>query len=270
MSNSICVQCGTQFQEREGPPPRCPICEDPRQYVRWEGQAWTTLEELRREHRNRIEEEGEGLVGIGTEPAFAIGQRALLVRGDSGNVLWDCVSLVDDSTVERIEALGGVDAIAISHPHYYASMVEWSRAFGRVPVYLHSSDGRWIQRTDRSLILWKGERLRIAPGMTLIRLGGHFEGATVLHWADGAAGRGALLSGDVVQVVEDRRWVSFMYSYPNLVPLPPERIHAIVSALDPFDFEEIYGAWWGRVVREGGAEAVRRSAERYLEALGAG
>ena len=56
-------------------------------------------------------------------PAFGIGQRALLVRTREGNILWDCVSLIDSDTVALIKALGGIYAIAISHPHYYTSMV---------------------------------------------------------------------------------------------------------------------------------------------------
>ncbi|MBV8769958.1 MAG: MBL fold metallo-hydrolase, partial [Hyphomicrobiales bacterium] len=40
----ICVTCGTQFSPTEAPPSLCPICTDDRQFVGWEGQAWTTLE----------------------------------------------------------------------------------------------------------------------------------------------------------------------------------------------------------------------------------
>src|ERR671923_110458 len=94
MPKFICVTCGSQFAESTEPPLRCPICQDERQYVGWNGQQWTTLEELRRNRRNEIREEEPGLVGIGTTPHFAIGQRALLVRSPSGNVLWDCISLI--------------------------------------------------------------------------------------------------------------------------------------------------------------------------------
>jgi rubrerythrin len=38
----ICVTCGIQFKETDGPPKHCPVCEDERQYVGWEGQKWTT------------------------------------------------------------------------------------------------------------------------------------------------------------------------------------------------------------------------------------
>ena len=37
-----------------------------------------------------------------------------------------------------------------------------------------------------------------------------------------------------------------MYSYPNLIPLPAAAVRGIAAALEPFAFERIYGAWWGR------------------------
>jgi glyoxylase-like metal-dependent hydrolase (beta-lactamase superfamily II) len=182
-------------------------------------------------------------------------------------VLWDCISLIDEAAVRVVEALGGIAAIAISHPHYYASMVEWSRALGGAPIYLHADERHWVMRPDPAIVFWEGERLEIGEGLTLLRLGGHFAGAQVLHWAAGAEGRGALLSGDILQVVQDRRFVSFMYSYPNYVPLSAASVRRIVEALEPYPFERVYGAWFGAVVRADAKAAVRRSAERYLEAL---
>ncbi len=258
----ICETCGIQYEESEAPPDGCLICEDDRQYVGWEGQRWTTLEELRAAHRADLREEEPGLLGIGCDPSIAIGQRALLVD----QVLWDCVPLLDGMAA-AVEARGGLEAIAISHPHYYTTLVEWSRALGGVPVYVHADDRQWVTRPDSCVELWEGEELELRPGLTLIRLGGHFAGGQVLHWAAGCDGRGALLSGDIVQVVQDRRWVSFMYSYPNLIPLPAETVRRMVEKLEPYSFERIYGAWWGRVVFEDGKNAVRRSAERYVAAL---
>jgi glyoxylase-like metal-dependent hydrolase (beta-lactamase superfamily II) len=270
--NPICVTCGTQFEESERPPERCPVCEDERQFVGWAGQEWTTLAELRARHRLALKDEGDGVLGIGTEPRFAIGQRALLVpaRGGDGpgeNLLFDCISLIDDAAVRVVEALGGLSAIAISHPHYYSSMVEWSRAFGDVPVWLHADDRQWVMRPDPAIRFWEGEELELGPGLTLLRLGGHFAGAQVLHWAGGADCRGAVFAGDVLQVVMDRRFVSFMYSYPNYTPLPAATVQRIARQLEPYPFERIYGAWFGAVVREDGKEALRRSAERYVQAL---
>ena len=146
MPNYVCVTCGVQFAESAEPPTRCPICDDERQYVGWDGQRWTTLEELRADHRADIREEEPGLVGIGCEPSFAIGQRALLVTAPSGNVLWDCISLLDDEIGAFVEGRGGLAAIAISHPHYYSSMVEWSHAFD-APVLLHADDREWVMQS---------------------------------------------------------------------------------------------------------------------------
>jgi len=263
----ICTTCGTQHAESAEPPARCEICEDERQYVNPDGQAWTTLAELRERHRTVLKQEEPRLTGIGTEPAFAIGQRALLVERPDGNVLWDCISLVDESVVRALEGLGGVAAIAISHPHYYSSMVEWSRAFGGAPIYLHEADRRWVMRPDPGIVFWEGETRELGRGLTLVRCGGHFDGGTVLHWAGGCEGRGALLSGDIVQVIPDRRWVSFMYSYPNLIPLPGGTVRRIAAKLEPFAFERIYGAWFGRVVPKDGKAVVERSAERYDAAI---
>jgi hypothetical protein len=268
MPNFICTTCGTQYAERQQPPAECTICEEPRQYVKATGQQWTTLDRLRLTHRNSIKFKEPGLIGIGVEPHFGIGQRALFLRSPAGNILWDCLPLLDQAVVECLQALGGVSAIAISHPHYYSSMVEWSRAFGGVPIYLHADDCAWVMRPDRDLIFWRGEINVLGEGLALIRCGGHFDGGTVLHWAGGAEGRGALLSGDIIQVVPDRTHVSFMYSYPNYIPLPASAIQRIVAAVEPFQFDRIYGAFWDLVIDRDGKAAVRESAERYLQAMG--
>ncbi|MGI8969489.1 MAG: MBL fold metallo-hydrolase, partial [Dehalococcoidia bacterium] len=246
----------------------CPICEDERQYVGWQGQQWTTLGELEEEGRqNELHDEETGLVSIGTVPSLAIGQRALLLQTPAGNVLWDCIGYLNEETVAAVRRLGGLAAIGISHPHFYGSVVEWSEAFGGVPIYIHQNDQEWVVRKSRALTLWDTEHLEILPGVTLVRLGGHFDGAAVLHWTAGAGGQGALLSGDTIQVVMDRRYVSFMYSYPNLIPLPETAVRHIVDAVRPYPFERLYGAWKGRVVFLEGHDSVERSAERYIRAL---
>lgn len=265
MSHDICTTCGTRYAESAEPPQECPICLDERQYVGFGGQQWTTLDELRRGHWITIRAKEAGLTGIGMTPKFAIGQRALLVHSSAGNILWDCIPLLDDALVKAVKAIGGISAIAISHPHYYTTMVEWSRAFD-CPIILHAADRQWVMRPDPAIEFWSGDTKQLGDGLTLIRCSGHFEGGTVLHWQDGAEGRGALLSGDIIQVVPDRRWVSFMFSYPNLIPLPASKVRRIVDSVEPFEFDRIYGAWWDMNVAEEGKAVVKRSAERYIRA----
>ena len=266
MAHYMCKTCGTQFAATDQPPAHCPICEDERQYIGWEGQQWTTLEALQQNHHNVIKTIEPNLTGIGTHPTFAIGQRALLVQTPQGNILWDCISLIDEPTIAEVKSLGGILAIAISHPHYYSSMVEWSRVFN-VPIYLHADDRQWVMRPDPAIEFWDGETKLLGNGLTLIRCGGHFAGGQVLHWAAGVAGKGALLSGDILTVVSDRRYVSFMYSYPNLIPLPARSVRQVVAAVEPFNFDRIYGAWWDRVVKSDAKAAVNRSAKRYIAAI---
>ncbi|HEX6353056.1 MBL fold metallo-hydrolase [Actinophytocola sp.] len=257
----ICRTCGLQYG---APRADCPICLDERQYVGWEGQQWTTLSELSAGgHRGRIDEEGPGVFGVGAVPSVGVGQRALLIRSPSGNVLWDCFGYLDDELVAEIEKLGGVSAVAVSHPHFYGVMTEWGRRFD-APVYVHAADRDWVARPDPLIRYWTGDTQQIASGLTLINAGTHFAGGTVLHWSDDPEGRGALFSGDIFMVVMDRRWVSFMYSVPNFIPERPRTIRRALSVIEPFAFERIYGAFWGRVVTTDGAGAVRRSAERYL------
>jgi len=266
MRSFICVQCGTQFAEAAEPPKQCPICQDERQYVRHCGQEWTTLPDLQNDHHNKFADEAPQLTGIGTEPEFAIGQRALLLQSPHGNLLWDCISLLDDKTVAEVKARGGIRAIAISHPHFYSSMIEWAECFD-AQIFLHAEDRQWVMRKSARVEFWKGTTLAFWDNIALVRCGGHFEGGTVLHWPAGASGKGALLTGDIITVVQDRRYVSVMRSYPNLIPLGPAAIRCITDAIEPFSFDQIYGGWWKANVLSDAKAAVARSAERYLRAI---
>ena len=269
MEPFICMQCGTQFAESAQPPSSCPICEDERQFVHYGGQQWTTLERLAADHHNRFENEAPHLVGIGTEPEFAIGQRTLLLQAPAGNLLWDCISLLDKKTIAEVKARGGIRAIAISHPHFYSSMLEWAEHFD-AQVFLHAKDRQWVMRKSPRIQFWEGTTSSLWDDLTLINCGGHFEGGTVLHWpaaSGGCRSKGALLTGDIITVVQDRRYVSFMRSYPNLIPLGPAAIRRILERIEPFPFDQMYGGWWNANVLSDAKAAVARSAQRYLRAI---
>jgi glyoxylase-like metal-dependent hydrolase (beta-lactamase superfamily II) len=262
----ICTTCGHQFSKTSAPPQVCLICEDERQFVPQSGQEWTDMAALGRSHSLVWNEEAEGVRSLHISPDFAIGQRALLIEGPGGNILWDCLSLVDEASTARIAALGGLIAIVISHPHFYSSMNEWSRAFGNVPIYVHADDGEWVQRSGSSLRPWSGDNLQLGQA-TVIRCGGHFAGSSVLYcpWLEG--GRGALFVGDTMQVTLDRQYVSFMRSYPNLIPLNARAVRRISDAVRPYQFEAIYGGFTGRTIKTNGSRVVDQSVERYLRAI---
>jgi hypothetical protein len=263
MEHFLCATCGTQYPPAAHAPESCPICTDERQYLPAGGQRWTTLAALKRGHTNTWREYEPGLLGIGSVPSFAIGQRALLIRTPRGNVLWDCISLLDDATVTLVRALGGIAAIAISHPHYYSSMADWAHAFA-APVWLHEADRAHVVQPGPHLHFWSGETHTLLPGLTLVNTPGHFDGAAMLHWADGADGAGCLLSGDIYQVGPDRH-VSFMRSYPNLIPLSPSAVRLLDSRMAPYVYDRVYGAWWDRVIPADAKAVVAHSVARYLK-----
>ena len=267
MENFICGTCGVQTDSLESAPNSCLICTEERQYVNPKGQSWTTLEEMIHStaYQNEITLEEQGLSSITTVPSFAIGQTAYLVQGENFNILWDCISYLDTATIETVKELGGIDAIALSHPHYYSTQVEWAETFDAV-IYIHEDDKQWVTRPSDRIIFWSGETLEVAEGFTLHRIGGHFKGAAILEWKDGSAGKGVLLTGDIVRVVADRQWVSFMYSYPNFIPLPASTVERMAAQLNEIRFDRVYDAFH-RIVMNEAREAVQNSAKRYVDAL---
>ncbi|ARS37811.1 MBL fold metallo-hydrolase [Pontibacter actiniarum] len=258
---NICATCGTRYASAKTAESTCPICLDDRQYVGNGGQKWLSYDELAKGRGIRTNKLQTDLYELKITPAFAIGQKAHLVLSKSGNVLWDCIPYLDEPTATYIRSLGGIQAIAISHPHYYSLMAEWATAFD-CPVYLHAHDKAWIQDESRHIRLWSGKELALWDGMKVVHVGGHFPGSTVLHLP--RHGQGTLLTGDSIYVVRDRKHVSFMYSYPNLVPLPQQAIRLIHERIHPLEFDTIHAAFEGQVIATGAKGAFERSVKRYL------
>ena len=264
---AICTTCGVQYAESRNVPDYCRHLRRRAPVHRPRRAEVDDTRRLAERVQNEIQVEEPGITSLWTEPRFGIGQRAFLIETPAGNVLWDCVSLLDEATIEYVRRLGGISAICISHPHYYTTMIEWSEAFGNAQIYLHRDDAEWVMRPAPCIQFWDGESKNIAGGLRVVRCGGHFAGATVLHRPGTAAGKGSLFSGDTIQVVPDRRFVSFMWSYPNYIPLDARTVRRIVNAVEPYEFDRIYGAFPKMTVTQDGKESVRRSAERYLRAI---
>ncbi|MBY0572290.1 MAG: hypothetical protein K2P84_01300 [Undibacterium sp.] len=264
MSFPICATCGTQFELHESAPSSCPICEDERQYVGWQGQTWTTHSKLASQYQLRLEDDA-GVLSIALTPDFAINQRAMFLPTDAGNILWECVSLVNDQALQALKALGGVDKIIISHPHFYSAMVEWSDALGGVPILLHQADKQWVPRSAKQIQFWSGDEYALSDRVTLLRCGGHFPGSTALHWRDGPRPGGALFPGDAIQVVMDRRHATFMYSYPNYIPMKRSDILRMQALLEKYPFDDVFGFTHQRNIIGDAKNAVNLSFERFLK-----
>ncbi|SDR27405.1 MBL fold metallo-hydrolase [Thermostaphylospora chromogena] len=262
----VCATCANHYPDTDAPPQICIICADERQWVPPGGQRWTTLAELAKAgHRSDIREVEPGLVGIGATPQVAIGQRSLLVRTPEGNLLWDPSGFIDEEAVRAVREMGGLRAVSASHPHFYGSIVEWSRAFD-AEILLPEADVSWLTRPDPAVRTWSGT-LEVLPGVTLVQCGGHFPGSAVVHWAGGADGKGVLLSGDTIFVTPGEDRITFVWSAPNRLPLPERDVRGVVEAVRPYRYDRIYGGWWTPVLRADAERVVRESAERYIQHL---
>lgn len=259
---NICTTCGTAITIYSAPPALCPICNDERQYIGDGGQHWTSLEELQSVKKIEINAISNGLFTLQVKPSFAIGQRAFFIESRSGNILWDCIPFIDDDTIAFIKRKGGLKAIVISHPHYYSLMARWAEIFDCV-IYLHQADSKWVFCRDEKIQFWNNRHLDLWEGITAINTGGHFDGSSVLllPWHHP---KGILLTGDSLYITRNGKALTFMYSYPNHIPLPAYVIQEIDRRLSGIDFEKIYGAFAWANVEKDGRRIFDRSIASYL------
>ena len=258
----ICGTCGTRYASLKTTDDDCSICLDDRQYVGDNGQVWCSYHELAKNRSIRFTQLEDNLYVLQPVPNFAIGQQAFLVLSEGGNMLWDCIPFLDEPAVAFIHSLGGLQAIAISHPHYYSLMVEWSTVFD-CPVYLNALDKDWVMRSSKQINFWKGKRKLLWNDMQLIHTGGHFLGSAVLYLPC-HGNKGSLLTADTIYVARDRKSVSFMYSYPNLIPLPQDAIEQIYERVKEPNYETMRGAFDGQVIATDAKQALSKSVQRYL------
>lgn len=284
----ICSTCGVQYDVEAGLN-SCKICDDPRQYVPPTGQSWTTLKSLHlsQKYHNIFTPypENPNLITIHTAPKLGIGQRAFLCLGGAanGNVLWDCITYIDEETIQHVNSLGGISAIVISHPHYFSTSVQWAETFN-CDLYISAEDEEWLgNRGDgQRLKLWKGQRLSLPSpvksqdesDIIAVKTGGHFPGSLVLWWKSVKK----LFIADTIMLVPSGLYTvnrppgtssfSFMWSYPNFIPLPPDAIHDIWKAIQDLDFEDAHGAFPGQDTRGNSKERILESAKIVVKASG--
>lgn len=255
----ICQTCGTQFpSEDRSVVKSCHICDDPRQYVPAAGQTFTTHGDLVEKHSNEFipYEKDSRITFIVTKPKLAIGQRAILISTPQGNVLWDCLTLLDNDTIAKINEMGGLKAVVISHPHYYSTHVQWGQAFN-CPVYIASEDKVWTTMdSPHQTLVTDIDTKAGGTDAVIIKLGGHFPGSLVLLW------EGHLLVADTLMTTPaglgkwdldangDRREkppglnsFTFLWSIPNAIPLSADEMLRMWDILSKYDFKSTHGAF---------------------------
>lgn len=234
----ICSTCGTYYQV-EKVSKLCTICMDERQYIPETGQIWTTPKDLRNKYSIKLNQLKHNLYELEINPKFAIGQRALLVLSEKGNILWDCIPMLDELTKEFIKSKGGLKAIAFSHPHYYSNMNDWAEEFD-CPIYIHQNDEKHIMEKSNYIHLWKGEELDLWEGIKILLIGGHFAGSSILH-VPFLTHEGTIICGDTLFLSPNKKHFSVFFSYPNRIPLPLSEMKRIKKRLDLISFDSFLG-----------------------------
>jgi uncharacterized Zn-finger protein len=256
----ICSTCGTQYKN----PGQeiCFICSDERQFIPEQGQSWTTHQQLLQKHKVEVLKLQDNLYQFTISPAFSIGQRALLLLSPGGNILWDCIPLLDEAVIEFIMANGGLKAIAFSHPHFFSNMNQWADKFD-CPIYINALDKDWIFNKGNNIKTWEGEHKQLWDDISIINLGGHFPGSSILHARKATPG-GTVLSGDTVLISPDKKHISIMYSYPNRIPLPVKDANRIMTKLKALEFDSLYSAFPNLGLINNVKDILTSSIARYI------
>lgn len=258
--NKLCSTCGTQYPENFNDE-LCPICNEERQYIPLTGQAWTTHVELLTTHKTKVVKIRENLFEILITPRFAIGQRALFVVSEQGNILWDCVSLLDENAINFLASKGGLKAIAFSHPHYYSNVNQWAEKFD-CPIYIHQYDEPYIYYKNELIVLWSGSEYHLWDNIKLVNIGGHFDGSSVIMIPNFSP-KGTILCGDTLYLSLNKKHFSVMYSYPNRIPLSLSEVKKMKKRLDALEFDTIYGFYSYQNVLGNAKEVLSKSLLRY-------
>jgi hypothetical protein len=261
LSKSICATCGTQFPPDKPLPQLCPICDDDRQYINVNGQQWTSLENINQQFGLKVTKRSESLYELKMVPDFAIGQRAFLILSPNGNILWDCIPMINEAVMGFIKEKGGLKAIAISHPHYYCTMTEWAKQFN-CPVYIHSSDQQWIMNKSSGIKLWDGYEFPLWDGMKIYNIGGHFPGSSVLHIPQELS-KGLLLCGDSLYIARSKKHIAVMHSYPNQIALSKREFTSVYNKSANLKFDTMLGAFEGQDLIGNADEIFLQSMNRY-------
>ena len=261
----VCKTCGTQYPPGQKLPEICTICNDDRQYITAEGQVWVELDDVAKQYCTKITQVGKNLYSLKMVPDFAITQRAFLVVSPNGNILWDCIPLLDQATIAFINSKGGLKAIAFSHPHFYSCMNVWAETFN-CPVFIHERDAESVMYKSDRLKFWQGNSLPVSD-FELVNIGGHFPGSSVLK-VPAFSEKGVILSGDTLYISRSGGHIAVMHSFPNLILLSKQEFLSVFEKAKNLEFDTMYGAFAGQDLVGNAREVFDSSMKRYIESYG--
>ncbi|MGF1502763.1 MAG: MBL fold metallo-hydrolase [Paracoccaceae bacterium] len=179
LKHYACANCGhwqIWFADRE--PLGCPICMDTRNALPEDGWDFKTEAFAETTFTTSWRQVDDDLWAFTARPKFGLGATGWLTTRDDGNVMFESCPWYSADALEQIRSLGGIRALAASHPHGYGALWQLQRVFAPI-LTIHRAD---IPYSKAFRVTWPADDVHeIAPGLTLHHVGGHYEGHSVLH-----------------------------------------------------------------------------------------
>ena len=245
-----CTNCG-HWQRWPAPGPlTCPVCADVRNALPEHGFEFLTSKEV---DELVVSDWGPsavpGITGFGCTPRFGLDSRGWVVETDAGLVGFEAAPWYDAGALAELRrmagGLGGLDVLASSHVHGYGALWQLQQELEPATVAIGVRDLTW---TKAFRVTWPvDETLELAPGLTMHRTGGHFDGHSVLH----DSRRGVLFCGDALKVdlAEDGTPVALSAhkAFHAQIPLSHAELREYREVVCRLDFGAVYTPFEGVV-----------------------
>jgi len=236
MTRFLCTNCGF-WQSAPTAPVSCPVCTDFRHTPPEVGFLFLTeAEAARTAHCSWKEGGDEGVWAFSCDPRFGIGPRGYLLAHPAGNVFFDGTSWYGPEALDWLASRGGMRWLSASHPHAYGALWQLQERFDPT-VAVQVRDLPW---TNDFWVTWPfDDRLELAPGLELIHTGGHFDGHSVLYWAE----KRLLFAGDMLKFHFDGErltGISTHKAFNRHIPMSHAEVARYRAVVEPLDFEAVY------------------------------
>ena len=234
LSPYACSNCG-HWQFHFAVPPHCPICTDVRNDLPEDGWDFRPPASLDLRHHWRTLP--GGLHEFWSTPRFGLDSHGWVLETAIGNVAFEAAPFYDQASLDHLASIGGIAVLAASHPHGYGALWQLQQRF-ECPVLIQKLDLPWTKAFRVTTPY--DERHEIAPGLTLYRTGGHYDGHAILH----DAARGALFVGDALKLDldTDGRLVALSChkAYHKAIPLSPDEARHYRDVFATLAFDAVF------------------------------
>ncbi len=232
-----CTNCG-HWQRWPSVPQVCPVCADVRNALPEDGFAFATTDEVdARATCSWGPTVCRGVHEFRCEPRFGLDSRGWVLESDVGLVGFECAPWYDEGALDELRRRGGLQVLASSHVHGYGALWRLQEQLAPPVVAVGVRDLPW---TKAFRVTWPADDvLELAPGLTMHRTGGHFDGHSVLH----DSRRGVLFCGDSLKVdlgpSGDAVALSAHKAFHAQIPLSHGELRDYRAVIPPLEFDTV-------------------------------